>query len=85
VSRVTVQIESVYSDGHSSTRKVKLPPPALPLREETLTSWWEEVVYPETGDGHGERSPDLGFGYFAHVVDADDPGLIGLANEWVGS
>lgn len=110
MTRVWVEIESWYSDGHRSKRKVQLPPPSRTCPEceratmklddhvlvcrrcgfeqttgDALTEWWEGVVYPETGDGHGERSPDLGYCYAAQVVDADDPSLIGLSTEWVGS
>jgi hypothetical protein len=77
---VTVRIGSHYADGHSSVRQVTLEAPT----SDGLEAWWEDVVYPETGDGHGERFPKLGHCYDAEVI-AGDPLLVGLTREWVGS
>lgn len=75
-STVTVQIENTYSDGHRSTHTAKVPAPTG-----TVIQWWEEVVYSETGDGHGAGA-DLGSCYTATVIAADDPALVGQTYEW---
>lgn len=78
MARVTVKIENVYEDGHESTREVLLAPPG-----DDLDAWWDEVVWPETGDGHG-ADEDLGSCYTATILAADDPALVGQSFEWVG-
>ncbi len=75
---VKVRIVSTYEDGHESERAVVLPAPT----GGDLDTWWEEAVWPETGDGHG--SSGLGSCYTATVVAATDPALVGQSREWVG-
>jgi hypothetical protein len=77
---VTVKITNDYSDGHHSEREVILPSPELPLTR-PLDEWWDEVVYPETGDGHGIDG--LGSCYTAEIIAADSESLLGRAYEWV--
>ena len=73
--RVTVKIENSYSDGHESTRVVELPAPG-----DDLDAWWENVVWEETGDGHGVGG--LGSCYTATIVTANDASLVGKSYEW---
>jgi hypothetical protein len=73
---VTVRIENSYSDGHESKSEVLLPPP-----EGDLTQWFEDVVYPHTGDGHG-IGKDLGSCHVATIIAADDAALLGENCEW---
>lgn len=73
---VRVRIENAYEDGHESSREVELEPP-----EGDIEAWWEDVVFPETGDGHAIGN-DMGSFYTATVIAADDPQLVGLVNEW---
>ena len=47
-----------------------------------LDDWWEEVVFPETGDGHGIDF-DGGSCYTATILQSDVPGLAGETYEWV--
>lgn len=74
---VRVRIENVYDDGHESDRTVDLDEP-----DDSLDDWWDEVVFPETGDGHG-IGKDLGSWYGATIVEAQGrPELVGLTYEW---
>jgi hypothetical protein len=47
-----------------------------------MADWWEEVVWPHTGDGHGIDC-DLGSCYVATIITADDPNLVGATYEWI--
>lgn len=82
--QVTVKIENAYSDEHTSTREVSLPAPPrhAVYPEDVLDKWFEDVVYPETGDGHGIDS-DLGSCYTATIIAAEDTLLVGLSREWI--
>jgi len=77
---VTVRIHNAYSDGHESTHEVEVAVPAGPLEE-----WWEDEVWPETGDGHGADNEDLGTCYTATIILAEDLRLLGANHEWVSS
>lgn len=75
---VTVRIDNAYSDGYESSSLHELEVPAGAELEE----WWEEVVWPLTGDGHG-AGVKLGTCYTATIV-AGDPELVGESQEWAG-
>lgn len=51
------------------------------LDNDELDEWWEEVVFPLTGDGFGESEDAL---YEASVIDSDIPELIGESYDWSG-
>jgi hypothetical protein len=78
---VTVHIENTYEDGHESSVLVVVDEPES---SGDLDAWWEDEVYPHTGDGHGEKHPKLGVMYEATIMDAADTSLCGLAMEWIG-
>jgi hypothetical protein len=73
-----VHIENYYEDGHESTSDelVEAPGPG-----ESLEDWWEDVVFPLTGDGHGEN---MNSSYTATIIEADPANahLVGQSNEW---
>lgn len=69
---VTVELSNTYADGHASTRLTTLPAP-----EDDIEQWWEDVVWPETGDGHQGDAH-----YRARIVRG--PGLLTLSQEWLG-
>ena len=73
---VTVKIENDYSDEHHSESTVELPAPTGDLDE-----WWNDVVFPHTGDGHGAEG-DLGSCYTATIV-AGPARLLGETTEWI--
>lgn len=74
-----VLIENSYSDGHESSRTVELPDPNGRL---SLDEWWEDVVWPETGDGHGIDN-DIASVYTATITEAPEHAdLVGLTREW---
>jgi len=77
---VTVRVENAYSDGHESQREVVVPAPG-----DDIELWWEEIVFPHTGDGHGIDS-SLGSHYEATIIATNDPDLdqhlVGLSTEW---
>lgn len=74
---VRVTIRNFYADGHSSSKIVDLEPPGQDIDE-----WFDEVVWPHTGDGHGDEHPKLGFRYEVEIGDAADSALIGLCRQW---
>lgn len=76
---ITVEIVNTYEDGHESSRLVTVDEPEDP---DNLDDWWSDVVFPETGDGHGKKHPKLGCMYEATIIDAADPALRGLSQEW---
>lgn len=76
---VTVHIENDYEDGHRSGVDVEVPAPEDP---EDLDNWWEDVVLPHTGDGHGAAHPKLGAVYQATVIAAAAESLVGKSREW---
>ena len=77
---VTVRIENTYSNGHESENEVFLyPEPTL----DALDEWWEDEVYPHTGDGTGEDS-SLGSFYTATIIAAGNPALLHQTREWDG-
>ena len=77
---VTVELSNTYADGHTSTRLITLPAPHDDIPQGDIEQWWEDVVWPETGDGHQGDAH-----YSARIVRADhEPGLLTLSREWVG-
>jgi len=82
--KVAVKITNDYSDGHHSESTAELDAPTAEYlaADPELASWFEEVVFEHTGDGHG-TSPDLGSCYTAKIVEADDASLVGLEYEWI--
>jgi len=73
----TVRIQNTYSDGHSSERTVELVDPDVDLG--SLDDWFEDVVFPETGDGHHGAD---GSCYTATIVTTPDVELVGKTYEW---
>jgi len=95
-TKVVVKIENDYSDGHHSERTVELDwPGSCPGHADIhsaqtfycdgtclhIDDWFDEYVYPETGDGHGADS-DLGSCYTATIV-AGPAKLLGETYEWI--
>lgn len=83
---VTVMITNTYADGHRSRRTLSLPAPDesnAPAGD--LDAWWQDIVAPETGDGHG-NGRDLGYCYTAEVINAPEQHrhLVGRSEEWIG-
>jgi hypothetical protein len=81
MGRVTIRMENAYSDGHSSVQRhdVDAPGQGVPIED-----WWEDVVWPLTGDGHG-IDKDLGSYHLATIIEADRTELIGETFEWDSS
>lgn len=79
-SQVGVKFKNTYADGHECEALIVLPAPA---EGESLEDWWDEVVQPETGCGHGI---ELDGYYEATVVTASpvNAHLIGKAWEAQG-
>lgn len=71
---VIVRIENDYEDGYRSERDVELPAPTADVE-----AWFDDVVWPLTGDGHGAN---LNACYTATII-AADAALLGLSMEWV--
>lgn len=87
MSKAVIRMQNAYEDGHESERVFTVaPPPSTAWKDEVeLDAWWEEIVWPETGDGHG-RDKDLGYCHVATIIGGDvDKSLIGKSVEWVGS
>lgn len=80
MSMVTVRIENAYACGRESWHTVEVEAPAI---TDSVEEWWEDVVYPHTGDGHPcGASEDAN--YEATIIDTtpDAAGLIGQRMEW---
>lgn len=76
--RMKILIENDYEDGSRSTSVLELAEePAVA----EMDDWWEDVVWPETGDGSGANMDAC---YTATITEADTAGLVGLKREWVG-
>lgn len=88
---VTVRIDNEYSDGHKSSREVVAAAPRIAASDwqdgswsVALEDWFNDEVYDETGDGHGDGSHGkLGSCYTATIIAADDPRLVGEEYEWI--
>ena len=78
---VKIHIENTYSDGHQSTRRAQVAEPASASAAD-LETWWQDVVFLQTGDGHGAGSK-LGSCYTVTVLKADTLGLPGQTHEWI--
>jgi hypothetical protein len=78
MSVVEVKIENDYSDGHHSECVVELELPDDMLIAD-LDDWFNEVVFPKTGDGHG-ADEDLGSCYTATILTGK---FTGCENEWL--
>jgi hypothetical protein len=78
---VQIRIENAYSDGHESVRRATVAEPAS-MADDDLDAWWQDVVFGETGDGHGVGKK--GSCYTVTVLRAKTPGLTGQSHEWVG-
>ena len=76
--KVTVLVENAYSDGHKSQATIPLKAPFDPF---ILEMWWEEVVFPLTGDGHG-KSHGRGSCYTATILTGPKM-LVGKKHEWM--
>jgi hypothetical protein len=75
----TVEIVNSYACGRESRNVVSV---RNPVPGESAEDWWEDAVYPCTGDGHdcGEREDAI---YTATIVHIDDPYLsAGDSEEW---
>jgi hypothetical protein len=78
MATVTVRIENVYSCGRVSSSEEQVSAPTG-----DLDRWWENVIYPLTGDGHPCGSGEDAV-YEATIVKSPDdrPELVGQSHEW---
>jgi hypothetical protein len=77
---VKVEITNTYAD-RENTEVVEVSEPAG-VDEETLEEWWEDEVFPHTGDGYGDS--ETGY-YEAKVLGSVTfPELVGKTCEWDG-
>lgn len=81
MQKITVKIENAYSDGWESKSEVVVDAPDDLGWMGGLEDWFQDAVYPHTGDGHGADN-DLGSVYVATIIAADEPGLVGVKYEW---
>lgn len=66
---VLVEIENSYTDGHESTSQHRLAAPTDAPGSEELDEWWEDKVFPLTGDGHGANNPRLDALHTATIIE----------------
>lgn len=76
---VSVKITSTYSDSYEAVCTAIVRDPA---EGESVDDWFQDAVFPHTGDGHGLDS-SLGSCYTAEVIAAADPALVGELIAWV--
>lgn len=74
-----VRITNTYSDRTNSTIET-VPTPDL-IATRGLNNWWQDAIFPLTGDGHGTSQYAI---YEAEIIDSDWSRLIGLRYEWDG-
>lgn len=73
----TVRITNTYAD-RESVDIWQVPSPA-DTSSETVADWWDDVVFPLTGDGRG------GYAVSEATVESSDlPELVGQTTEWEG-
>jgi hypothetical protein len=75
---VTIKVENTYEDGHESVVEVDVD---APEDADDLEDWWQDTVFPHTGDGHGIGTK-LGSWHEVTIIRADDDKLVGLNMEW---
>jgi hypothetical protein len=73
-----IHVENTYSDGHESERDTEVREPAP---GEDIEEFWEEVLWEETGDGHG-ISRDVESYYAVTILESASPELVGQKREW---
>lgn len=71
-----IKVENTYSDGYESTSFHDVEEATLPLDDEDAL--WDEL-WTYTGDGHG---PNLDAIYEVTILEAANPGLVGLSREF---
>lgn len=78
-----VHIENAYEDGHESAQIVLVSAPDSVLFVDELEQWFEDKVFPFTGDGHGENG--MGSCYTATLWKAsgDLNRFAGYEKEWI--
>lgn len=78
---ITVRVESTYSCGHASEHAAVIRAPHV---GESAEGWFDDVVQPETGDGHS-CGPSEHAHYEALVTVAPRrPDLLGQSRTWEG-
>lgn len=81
MSLVKVQITNTYAS-RSNTEVVDVEAPDS-LEEPVLADWWEDEVFPHTGDGKGgDACYEAKVVYVEDLVNLKD--LAGQAHEWIG-
>lgn len=73
-----VRITNTYPDRSNAVTVTVQSPWTWP---DGLEGWWEDTVFPHTGDGRGASQYAI---YSAEVTDSDVPDLIGAKYEWDG-
>lgn len=73
----TVRIKNVYAD-REHIEKVTVPSPKS-LAGNDVAEWWNEAVFPHTGDGRGGYSVVT-----AKVTESDMPVMVGKSWAWEG-
>ena len=77
---VTVKIENDYEDGSHSERLVLVAQGPTSIEDEAMIEWFEERIWPLTGDGTGEHMSAC---YTATIVSAEEAQYVGEWKEWV--
>ena len=72
-----VKLTNYYPDRTNSAVEIVPTPDDL----NDLEDWWEDDVFPLTGDGFGESQIAT---YEAVVIASDVPELVGRRNAWEG-
>jgi uncharacterized protein YndB with AHSA1/START domain len=49
--------------------------------DDITADWWQDEVFPHTGDGRGQREPAW---YEAEILEAQNPHHVGLTWDWGG-
>lgn len=78
---VQIGITNTYEDGHESEYEVWVPCWKGGAPD---TDWWEDVVFPHTGDGTGENMSASYEAVIVAVSDPNDTTMCGVSYDWEG-
>ena len=77
---ITIEFENYYSDGHESKTTDRVPGPEA-LDDDAIETWFQEVVFEFTGDGHAAHNPGMTATYEATVTEGPAE-LVGKTYSW---
>lgn len=78
---VRMLITNTYEDGHESEHEVFVSPWEGGVPDD---DWWQDVVFPHTGDGSGENQNAFYEATIIEIVGSTDTTMCGVSYDWQG-